>query len=87
MSAQLYDKLEDFRSSVVYYQRVLDNYYDTPPAAESELRLAEINTTNLNKLDDARKDLDEFDTKYLTAATTEERQRALKLHTKLDNNP
>ncbi len=86
MSAKLYDKLEDFKSSLVYYQRVLDNYYDTPPAAESELRLAEINA-NRNKPDDARKNLDAFDTKYLTAATTEERQRALKLHATLENNP
>jgi outer membrane protein assembly factor BamD len=82
-SAQLYDKLEDPKSAAVYYQRVLDNYYDTPPAPESELRLAEINTDR-NKPEDARKNLDAFDTKYLQSATTEERQRALKLHTKLD---
>ncbi len=86
LSAQLYDKLEDFKSAAVYYQRVLDNYYDTPPAVESELRVAEI-STNRNKLDDARKALDAFDTKYLQSATTEERQRALTLHTKLDQNP
>ena len=83
LSAQLYDKLEDPKSAAVYYQRVLDNYYDTPPAAESQLRLAEINNDR-NKPEDARKNLDAFDTKYLQSATTEERQRALKLHTKLD---
>ncbi len=86
MAAQLYDKLEDPKSAGVYYQRVLDNYYDTPPATESELRLAEINVDR-KKLDDARKELDAFDTKYLTSATTEERQRALNLHTKLNSNP
>jgi outer membrane protein assembly factor BamD len=85
MSAQLYDKLEDFKSAAVYYKRVLDNYYDMHPAIESELRIAEISTTR-NKLDDARKALDDFDTKYLQSATTEERQRALQLHTKLDQN-
>ncbi len=86
MAAQLYDKLEDPKSAVVYYERVLDNYYDTPPAVESELRLAEINT-GLKKPDDARKNLDAFDTKYLATATTDERQRALKLHTTLYQTP
>ena len=83
-AAKLYDKLEDTKSAAVYYQRVLDNYYDTPPATESELRLAEINV-NRKQLDDARKELDGFDTKYLSAATTDERQRALKLHAQLDH--
>jgi outer membrane protein assembly factor BamD len=86
LSAQLYDKLEDFKSAAVYYKRVLDNYYDMPPAVESQLRIAEI-STDRNKLDDARKALDAFDSKYLSSATTEERQRALKLHSKIDQNP
>jgi outer membrane protein assembly factor BamD len=85
LSAQLYDKLEYFKASTVYYQRVLDNFYDTPPAPESELRLAEINA-GTNKLDDARKCLDAFDTKYLQLATADERTRALTLHNKLAQN-
>lgn len=85
-SAQLYDKLEDVKSAAVYYQRVLDNYYDTKPAPESELRLAEINSDR-NKLDDARSEIDAFDTKYLSTATSDERNRALKLHNKLQQNP
>lgn len=86
LDAQLYDKLETPKSAAVYYQRVLDNYYDTPPAIESELRLAEINVAR-KQFDDARKDLDAFDTKYLATATTDERQRALKLHAALDKTP
>ncbi len=86
MSAQLYDKLEDYKSAAVYYQRVLDNYYDTPPAIEAELRLAEINIDR-NKADDARKEIDAFDSKYLSSATVDERQRALKLHEKLEQTP
>ncbi len=86
LAAQLYDKLEDYKSSSVYYQRVLDNYYDTPPAPECEIRLAEINFDR-KKPDDVRKNLDAFDTKYLSTATEDERQRALTLHAKLQQTP
>ena len=82
MSAQLYDKLDDPKSAIVYYQRVLDDYYDTPRAPESELRIAEIQFERKN-LDDARKALDTFDAKYLKDATEDQRHRALKLRSKL----
>jgi len=84
LAAQLYDKLDDPKSAAIYYQRVLDNFYDTPPATESEIRLAEIDFDQ-KKMDGARKALDAFDTKYLKSATTAERQRALELHSKLPN--
>ena len=84
LAAKLYDKLDYPKSAAIYYQRVLDNFYDTPPATESELRLAEIDFA-LKKLDQARKALDAFDTKYLQSATPAERQRALTLHSKLPN--
>ncbi len=82
LSAKLYDKLEDPKSAAIYYQRVLDNFYDTPPAPESELRVAEIDFDR-KQLDDARKALEAFDAKYLAIATPDERERALKLHSKL----
>ncbi|MFI5202337.1 MAG: outer membrane protein assembly factor BamD [Candidatus Kapaibacterium sp.] len=84
LAAKLYDKLDYPKSAAIYYQRVLDNFYDTPPATESEIRLAEIDF-DLKKLDEARKALDAFDTKYLQSATPSERQRALTLHSKLPN--
>jgi len=83
-AARLYDKLEYPKSAVIYYQRVLDNFYDTPFATESEIRLAEIDY-DLKKPDEVRKALDAFDTKYLKLATPAERQRALELHSKLPN--
>ena len=83
-AAQLYEKLEDPKSALVYYARILDQYYDSPFAPESELRIAEINYDR-KKIDDARKALDAFDAKFLQAATSDERQRALKLHSRLPN--
>jgi outer membrane protein assembly factor BamD len=82
LSAQLYDKLEDAKSSVVYYQRVLDDFYDTPMAPEAQLRLAEIQFDR-KKMAEARQALDSFDAKYLKDATEPERQRALRLRSKL----
>jgi outer membrane protein assembly factor BamD len=82
LSAQLYDKLEQPKSSIVYYQRVLDDFYDTPLAPESQLRIAEIQYTR-KKVDDAKTALDAFDAKYLKDATEPERQRALRLRAKL----
>src|SRR5665213_1033295 len=84
LTAKLYDKLDDPKSAAIYYQRVLDNFYDTPPAREADLRLAEIDFDQ-NKMDQARKAIDAFDTKYLKSATQAERQRALELHSKLPN--
>ena len=85
LNAQLYDKLEDPKSALVYYQRVLNDYYDTPQAPEAELRVAEI-SYDRHKVDDARKAIVSFDEKYLQSATPEERQRALTLHAKLQTS-
>ncbi|HEY3874275.1 MAG TPA: outer membrane protein assembly factor BamD [Candidatus Kapabacteria bacterium] len=86
LAAQLYDKLEDRKAETVYLRRVLDNYYDTPPAIEAELRLAEVNFQR-KKLDDARNDLDAFDSKYLPQATASQRSRAQRLHAQLTPVP
>lgn len=82
LAAQLYDKLDDPKSAIVYYQRVLDDYYDTPLAPESELRIAEINYDRKN-VDETRKALDTFDAKYLKDASEDQRHRSLKLRSKL----
>ncbi len=84
LAATLYDKLDDPKSALVYYGRILDQYYDLPQAAESELRIAEINLDR-KKMDEVRKALDAFDTKYLSTATTDQRDRALKLHSRVPN--
>jgi outer membrane protein assembly factor BamD len=84
LSAQLYEKLSDPKSALVYYARILDQYYDSPYAPESELRIAEINYDR-KQMDNSRKALDAFDAKYLQAATSDERSRALKLRAKLPN--
>ena len=84
LSAQLYDKLEDPKSALVYYNRVLDQYYDSPVAAESEVRVAEL-SVDRKKTEDARKALDAFDSRYLKTATPDERDRALKLRSRLPN--
>ncbi|MDP4200699.1 MAG: outer membrane protein assembly factor BamD [Bacteroidota bacterium] len=84
LAAQLYDKLDDPKSSLVYYNRVLDSYYDTRYAPESELRIAEIQFDR-KKMEEAKQALDAFDAKYLREATTDQRQRALKLRSKLPN--
>ncbi len=82
LAAKEYEKLDNPKSAKIYYQRVLDNFYDSPPAPEAELRVAEIDFDQ-KKLDDARTALDAFDTKYLSSATTAERKRAQALHSKL----
>ncbi len=84
LAGQLYDKLEDPKSALVYYGRVLDQYYDSPRASESEVRVAELNFDR-KKLDDCRKALDAFDSRYLKSATESERGRALKLRSRLPN--
>ena len=84
LSARLYDKLDDPKSALVYYNRVLDGFYDMPPAIESELRVAEINA-NRNKPDEVIKALDAFDAKYLKTANQEQRDRAMRLRARFSS--
>ena len=81
-SGVLYDKLDDPKSALVYYARVLDQYYDMPLAPEAQVRIAEIQYDR-KKLDESRKALDVFDSKYLPKASTEVRARARSLREKL----
>jgi len=84
LSARLYDKLDDPKSALVYYNRILELYYDTPRAAEAQLRVAEINADR-NKPDEVRKALDTFDGKYLQSASPEQRQRAMRLRASISS--
>lgn len=82
LSAELYVKMHDYKSAVIYYQRVLDNYYDSKYAPESQLRIAELQYDR-NKLAEARTALGNFEDKYLKAADPALRQRALELKNRL----
>ena len=74
-SAELYLKLEDRKSSLLYFERVLDQYYDTTPAIEAQLRIAEVQAKR-NKTKEAQDAISKFDAKYLEQATPDQRNRA-----------
>jgi outer membrane protein assembly factor BamD len=81
-TAELYVKLEETKSAMVYLNRVLDNYYDTDVAPEAQLRIAEL-AYDRNKIADAKTALTKFDDKFLSAASQPIRQRAMQLKAKL----
>jgi outer membrane protein assembly factor BamD (BamD/ComL family) len=74
-SAELYLKLDSRKASISYFERVLDQYYDTTPAVEAQLRIAEVQTAR-GKTKEAQDAISKFDTKYLEQATPEQRTRA-----------
>lgn len=78
LAAELYVKTEEFKSAVLYFERVLDQYYDTEYAPEAQLRLAEL-AYQRRKNDDAKAALQKFEEKYLHAASEAQRQRARSL--------
>lgn len=82
LSAELYVKMHDYKSAIIYYQRVLDNYYDSKYAPESELRIAELQFDR-RKMDEARVALAAFEEKYLKDADPDVRRRALELRNRL----
>jgi outer membrane assembly lipoprotein YfiO len=86
MTAELYVKLEEYKSAIVYFKRVLDTYYDTDSAPESSLRLAEV-AFQRHKVPDAREALNKFEDKFLETAPLALRQRALELKSKLSTFP
>ena len=59
----------------MYFERVLDQYYDTKPAIEAQLRIAEVQAAR-GKTKEAGDAIGKFDTKYLDQATPEQRARA-----------
>ena len=86
MTAELYVKLEEYKSAIVYFKRVLDIYYDTDSAPESALRIAEVAFLR-HKVPDAREALNKFEDKFIESAAPTLRQRALELKSKLSTFP
>jgi outer membrane assembly lipoprotein YfiO len=78
LSAELYIKLVDRKSALKYFERVLDQFYDTPSATEAELRIAEVQYSR-KKMREAADALDAFDQKFLQSASQSQRERAMKL--------
>lgn len=85
LAAELYVKLHDYKSAIIYYQRVLDNYYDSKYAPESQLRIAEIQYDR-QKVDEARIALTSFEEKYLKEADPDLRRRALDLKNRIPHS-
>jgi outer membrane protein assembly factor BamD len=86
LTADLYTKIEEYKSALIYFDRVLDQFYDTPSASRAQLRIAEVQYER-KKMSEAREALLKFDTKYPITATEEERRRALSLKNKLGVQP
>ena len=82
LSAELYLKMLDTRSALQYFGRTVDSYYDTPSAVESQLRIAEVQFGR-KKMKEAQEALSDFDNKFLSASTQEQRTRALQLRQQL----
>lgn len=82
LAAELYVKTEEYKSAVIYFERVLDQFYDSDHAAEAQLRLAEL-AYRRNRLDEARTALKKFEDKYLQIANEQQRQRSRSLRTSL----
>lgn len=82
LAAELYLKTEEYKAANIYFERVLDQFYDSPYAPEAQLRIAEV-AQGRKKLDDARDALKKFEDKYLQAASEEQRQRARNLKASL----
>jgi outer membrane protein assembly factor BamD len=78
LAAELYIKLDDRKAAIAYFERVLADYYDTKPAIEAQLRIAEVQADR-KKLKEAAGALAKFDERYLEQATQEQRNRARSL--------
>lgn len=82
LAAELYRKLEEYKPAKIYYERLLDLYYDSEYAASSAYDVALIEYELGNAME-ARKALDRFDARFLSVAAPELRQQALSLRAKL----
>jgi outer membrane protein assembly factor BamD len=83
LSGELYTKMEEPKSALVYFERVLDQYYDTESAPEAQLRIAEVQLGR-KRMAEAKAALEKFETKYLQEASQDLRQRAMQLKQKLN---
>jgi outer membrane protein assembly factor BamD len=77
-AGELYLKLESRKSALAFFDRVLADYYDTTPAIEAQLRIAEIQLER-GKLADSEKAILKFDESYLGKSTQQQRERARKI--------
>ncbi len=75
LGAELYLKLSSNNSAIVFFNRVVDNYYDTPSAIEAQLRIAEVQYGR-KKMKEAQDAVLEFEEKFFTNATPAQRARA-----------
>ena len=82
LAAELYVKMEEYKSAVIYFERVLDQFYDSEYAPEAQLRLAEL-AYQRRKNDEAKFQLQKFEEKYLGNANDAQRQRARSLKANL----
>lgn len=77
-AGELYLKLESRKSGLAFFDRVLADYYDTMPAVEAQLRIAEVQLDR-GKLAESETAILKFDEKYLAKATQQQRERAKKI--------
>jgi outer membrane protein assembly factor BamD len=84
-TAELYMKLEEPKSALIYFAKVLDQFYDSQYAPEAELRIAEV-SYDRHKAVEAQDALHKFEDKYLQTATPDLRQRAMQLRQKLGSS-
>jgi outer membrane protein assembly factor BamD len=75
LAAELYIKLSDNKAAISGYQRVVDNYYDTPAAVEAQLRIAEVQYGR-KKVREAEDAIQVFEDKFFQTATPAQRNRA-----------
>jgi outer membrane protein assembly factor BamD len=78
LAAELYIKLDDRKAAISYFERVLADYYDTKPAVEAQLRIAEVQASR-KKVKEASAALAKFEERYLAEATQDQRNRARNL--------
>lgn len=81
LAAELYLKLDDRKAAVTYFERVMADYYDTKPAIEAQLRIAEVQADR-KKMKEASEAIAKFEERYLQEATQDQRNRARNLKSK-----
>jgi outer membrane protein assembly factor BamD len=75
LSGELYLKLSSRNAAIQLFNRVVDNFYDTPSAIEAQLRIAEVQYER-KKMKEAQDAVLVFEEKFFTNATPAQRERA-----------
>ncbi|MDP4228991.1 MAG: outer membrane protein assembly factor BamD [Bacteroidota bacterium] len=75
LSAELYLKLSSNNAAIRFFNRVVDNYYDTPSGIEAQLRIAEVQYAR-KKMKEAQDAILVFEEKFFSNATPAQRARA-----------